>query len=96
MSIIPVTMNYRLYQHTFTSLPVSDIPMVLLKKTRIGNHIGSIDLGLEYEFDKTRLLIYRQNFYEGGALSQLANIQDGLNGISITNKIDQDKSLSGS
>jgi len=57
-----------------------------IEETRIGNHVGSIDLGLEYEFDKARLLIYRQNFYDGGALSKLANIQDGLNGISITNK----------
>ena len=54
-----------------------------IEATRLGNHIGSVDLGLEYEFDKIKLLIYRQNFYEAGALAYLANIQDGLNGISI-------------
>jgi hypothetical protein len=62
-----------------------------IEETRIGNHIGSIDLGLEYELHKASLLIYRQNFYEGGALSQLANIQDGLNGICITSKKLRDK-----
>jgi hypothetical protein len=52
---------------------------------RLGNHSGSIDIGIEYEFERVKLLLYRQNFYDAGALSYLANIQDGLNGISIEN-----------
>lgn len=56
-----------------------------IESTRLGNHLGSIDLGFEYNFDEIRLLLYRQNFYDSGALSTLSNVQDGLNGISLTN-----------
>ncbi len=55
----------------------------VIQETRMGNHIGTIDLGFEYQFDKIKMLLYRQNFYEAGALYYLANIQDGLNGISF-------------
>jgi hypothetical protein len=57
-----------------------------IQDTRLGNHMGSVDIGFEYEFKKVKLLIYRQNLYETGALYQLANIQDGLNGLSFENK----------
>jgi hypothetical protein len=56
-----------------------------IQQERQGNHLGSIDLGLEYRFDKVTLLAYRQSIYEGGALAHLANIEDGLNGFSIVN-----------
>ncbi len=59
-----------------------------IQSTRLGNHLGSIDLGFEYQFNSLKLFIYRQNFYEAGALYHLANIQDGLNGISIENRPD--------
>jgi len=51
--------------------------------SKIGNHLGSIDLGFEYEFKNIRLLAYRQNIYDIGALYYLANIRDGLNGLSL-------------
>ena len=51
----------------------------------MGNHLGSIDLGFEYKFKNVRLLAYRQNFYDAGALYYLANIRDGLNGLSLVN-----------
>lgn len=54
--------------------------------SKVGNHIGSIDLGLEYEFESIKLLAYRQSLYDCGAISKLANIADGINGISLTNK----------
>lgn len=54
--------------------------------SKIGNQLGSIDLGLEYDFSEINLKVYRQNFYDVGALSKLANIRDGLNGITVTNK----------
>jgi hypothetical protein len=60
----------------------------VIQSTRLGNHLGSIDLGLEYQFSTIKLFLYRQNFYEAGALYHLANIQDGLNGISIEHKPD--------
>src|SRR5450432_276696 len=57
--------------------------------SKIGNQIGSIDLGLQYDFNTVSLFIYRQNFYDEGALVHLANIADGLNGISFTNTGDK-------
>jgi hypothetical protein len=53
---------------------------------RLGDHLGSIDLGFEYEFKNVRLLAYRQNIYDAGALYHLANLRDGLNGLSLVNK----------
>ncbi len=58
----------------------------IIEATRLGNHLGSIDIGIEYDFKNVTLLLYRQNFFEGGALSKLANIQDGLNGVSLRHK----------
>jgi hypothetical protein len=54
-----------------------------IQATRPGNHVGSLDVGIEYTFPKFKLFVYRQNFYEAGGLAHLSNIQDGLNGISI-------------
>ncbi|MEH6407087.1 MAG: capsule assembly Wzi family protein, partial [Leeuwenhoekiella sp.] len=57
-----------------------------IASSKIGNHLGSLDVGLDYEMDHVKLFVYRQNFYDVGALNYLANIADGLNGISLTNK----------
>lgn len=70
-----------LYVATGKAYGVKAIP-----KSKIGNHLGSIDFGGEYEFDRLKLMVYRQNFYDVGALSKLANIADGLTGVTIENK----------
>jgi hypothetical protein len=62
-----------------------------IQSTRLGDQLGSLDIGAEYEFNKCKVLIYRQNVYDAGALAHLANIQDGLNGLSIENKSVTDK-----
>lgn len=62
-----------------------------IQSERLGNHLGSIDFGVEYKFDRVKVLLYRQNFYDAGALAHLANIRDGLNGISLENKPNDDK-----
>lgn len=54
--------------------------------SKLGNQQGSIDLGLTYDGQNIQLLAYRQNFYDVGAISKLANIKDGLNGLTLTNK----------
>jgi hypothetical protein len=54
--------------------------------SKIGNHLGSIDMGLEYNFTNVRLYAYHQFFYDVGALYYLANVRDGLSGISLTNR----------
>jgi hypothetical protein len=74
--------------------PFKTFEYVVLGRTyqgsKVGNHIGSIDLAMNYQFDGVKLSVYRQNFYDEGALAKLANIADGLNGISLTNTIDED------
>lgn len=54
--------------------------------SKIGNHLGSIDLGFEYSFTGSRLFVYHQFFYDIGALYHLANLRDGLSGVSLTNR----------
>ncbi|GGH32880.1 capsule assembly Wzi family protein [Sphingobacterium alkalisoli] len=54
-------------------------------RSKVGNHQGSLDLGASYNFGAISIMAYRQNFYDVGALSKLANIKDGLNGITLTN-----------
>lgn len=54
--------------------------------TKLGNQLGSIDFGLTYSFTSSSIFLYRQQFYDVGALAYLANVRDGLNGISLTNK----------
>ena len=56
-----------------------------LERSKIGNHGGSIDIGADYDFGDTKIKLYRQNFYDVGALSKLANLRDGLTGITVNN-----------
>jgi hypothetical protein len=65
-----------------------------IQQERQGNHLGSIDLGLEFELSGVKILLYRQNLYEVGGLAHLANIQDGLNGLLIEN-IQQERRKTG-
>jgi hypothetical protein len=83
-----------LYKNYFTLSPMETYLYVITGKpydsnvigmSKIGNHLGSIDLGFEYKFKGVRLLAYRQNIYDIGALYYLANIRDGLNGLSLVN-----------
>ncbi len=53
------------------------------QESKVGNHVGNIDARLEYEFPAYKLSVYRQFFYEVGALWHLANIADGLMGITL-------------
>lgn len=53
---------------------------------RVGNHLGTFDVGLEYEDEQTRWMLYRQSIYEDGSLYYLNNIADGLLGISMNRK----------
>ncbi|MGG7663504.1 capsule assembly Wzi family protein [Dyadobacter sp. BHUBP1] len=54
--------------------------------TKLGNQLGSIDFGATYDLGTTQVFLYRQQIYDVGALSKLANVQDGLTGISLKNK----------
>ena len=53
--------------------------------TNVGNHLGSIDLGLELTGKSSRTLIYHQVLYESENSFKQGSFNDGLTGISITN-----------
>ncbi len=74
--------GFKTYLYVVTGTPFGNgsIP-----RSKVGNHLGSIDLGVEYTFSGVRLFVYRQNLYDVGALYYLANIRDGLNGVSLVN-----------
>jgi len=59
--------------------------------SKVGNHLGSIDMGLDYDWEYIRLSAYHQFFYDEGGLYHLSNITDGLSGISLTNKYDEQR-----
>jgi hypothetical protein len=54
-----------------------------VEANRIGNHLGSIDLGLTFRINKINGLLYRQSFYDDGSLFFLNNVSDGLMGLSL-------------
>lgn len=53
---------------------------------RIGNHLGTVDLGMTIRARGFDVLLYRQSIYEDGSLFYLINIEDGLNGLKIQNR----------
>lgn len=55
-------------------------------ESKIGNQLGSIDQNVEVNLDRIRINAYHQFFYDVGALYYLANIKDGLFGLSFENK----------
>lgn len=61
-------------------------PTVFDSTGRVGNHLGSIDLGMEIDVYEMTIFAYRQSVYEDGSLIWLGNIKDGLNGIRIRRK----------
>ncbi|WP_018621227.1 capsule assembly Wzi family protein [Spirosoma luteum] len=50
---------------------------------RIGNHLGTIDIGASIKLPIGKFMLYRQNPYETGALFYLTTLADGLNGLSF-------------
>jgi hypothetical protein len=59
--------------------------------SKVGNHLGSIDVGFDYDWEDTRLTGYHQFFYDEGGLYHLSNIADGLTGVYLTNKYDEER-----
>ncbi|MFD1139486.1 capsule assembly Wzi family protein [Larkinella insperata] len=55
------------------------------ENNRIGNHLGSVDLGMTVDLGHYNVFAYRQNLYDDGSLFRLTNIRDGLNGIRLRN-----------
>ncbi len=54
---------------------------------RFGNHVGQIDLGGELDLGRKKLLVYKQTIFETGqTFSSLTNVDDGLYGVSLSDK----------
>lgn len=60
--------------------------VVKVLESKIGNQLGNIDLGFSYDFEAFEIRGYRNFFYDIGALAHLANLRDGLTGITFVNK----------
>lgn len=60
-----------------------------IPRSKIGNHIGSIDQALSLSFKGTTLRLYHQFFYEVGGLYHLNNIKDGLWGVVLQNNSEE-------
>lgn len=56
------------------------------RENRIGNHLGTVDIGVDYMGRQFSVFVYRQNIYEDGSLFHLINLRDGLNGLRIRNR----------
>lgn len=70
------------FMHVVTGRPYGN---EVIPRSKIGNQLGSIDGSFELRLNKLILVGYRQNIYDVGALFRLANLRDGLNGLSIRN-----------
>lgn len=53
---------------------------------RLGNHVGSYDLALEWKGDKTNWLLYHQHMYDDASGLALQNVPDGLTGLRFLNR----------
>lgn len=57
-----------------------------LPRSKVGNHLGSIDQGVEVKTGSLRFFGYHQFFYDVGGLYHLNNVKDGLFGLSVANE----------
>ena len=83
--------SFKAYLYAVTALPYPDGSVdgnvtAFDETNRIGNHLGSVDLGAEFDIGNYSFLVYRQNPYDTGAIFYLTTIADGLNGLSIRRK----------
>lgn len=80
--------SLKAYLYAVTALPYADASVdgnvtSFDETNRVGNHLGSVDLGLEFKLRQMAFLVYRQNPYDTGAIWYLTTIADGLNGVSV-------------
>jgi hypothetical protein len=78
--------GFKNYINVITGKAHSKNPGINDNTGRVGNHLGTLDIGLEIETYGSTLLFYRQSIYEDGSLIWLSNIADGLNGFRIKRK----------
>lgn len=54
-------------------------------QSKVGNHLGSIDVQIDIKHKSLDFSLYRQNYFENGSLLNALN-RDGLTGITIINR----------
>ncbi|RXK87337.1 capsule assembly Wzi family protein [Filimonas effusa] len=74
---------WKTYLYIVTGIPFGHNSIL---SSKVGNHVGSVDGRFFIDLKNISLCIYRQQFYDVGALFHLTNIQDGLTGAVISNK----------
>jgi len=63
-----------------------DNTLTSFEDNRIGNHLGSVDLGADIDVLNWNVFLYRQFPYDDGSLFYLTNVKDGLNGLRLKNQ----------
>lgn len=64
----------------------NDPNVTSLEDNRIGNHLGSLDVGADVNLRNWSLFAYRQFLYDDGSLFYGTNLADGLNGLRLKNR----------
>ncbi|GEM_PF-104599 len=82
--------SLRAYQYVVTAQAYPDFTIdpnlsTIDVDNRVGNHLGSIDVGADVNIGSFNLLMYRQSLVESGSIFYLTSIADGLNGIRLRN-----------
>ncbi|SKC18469.1 capsule assembly Wzi family protein [Dyadobacter psychrophilus] len=57
-----------------------------LPRSKVGNHLGSIDQAIEVDAGAVGVMAYHQFFFEVGGLYHLNNVKDGIFGLSLSNR----------
>lgn len=86
--------DWQTYRYVVTGKSLYSLDSLITKNNeasaegggKVGNHLGTLDLGLEYETSTYKWFFYRQSIYEASALFYLVNISDGLHGLSFSRK----------
>ncbi|WP_157627094.1 capsule assembly Wzi family protein [Spirosoma luteum] len=91
--------SFKAYLYAITALPYPNAAVdgnvtSFDETNRIGNHLGSLDLGAELDVGDYTIFVYRQNPFDTGAIWYLTTIADGLNGLSIRRKSRGDSYIS--
>ncbi|PKK37674.1 hypothetical protein BWI96_04170 [Siphonobacter sp. SORGH_AS_0500] len=60
--------------------------VIVFDQNRVGNHLGTIDLGLQVRFKAFDLFAYRQIMFEDGSLFYRLQAADSFNGLRWLNK----------
>jgi hypothetical protein len=82
--------SLRAYQYVVTAQAYPDFTVdpnlsIIDVDNRVGNHLGSIDVGADVNIGSFNLFMYRQSLVESGSIFYLTSIADGLNGIRLRN-----------